>query len=168
MKNSKDVTSEKVFKTAQIFEKAAAILTREFQRELERTGVTNLPAAIIVNLAFSLELYLKCLKIIETGSQPKKIHNLHNLYQSLSPGSKTKIENYYEEFIQSNPLAIAVKSEFKDIKLDIDTALSEADKAFIEWRYIYEFRPKGFSTGVGDAVKAVRRYILELKPEWRC
>jgi hypothetical protein len=101
--------------TASAFKKSA-------ERSLERRPLPNwqiesfiVPA--VVNLAFSIELYLKFL--LAKNKIPS--HKLLGLFNSLDPSIKQDIIN----------LTNYDKDEFEEL-------LKKHSEAFVEWRYIYE------------------------------
>ncbi len=158
----KDMT-ESMFKTARFFEKASAVLNRE----LGKTNNFALLIPGIVNSAFSLEVYFKCLYKLESGADyPKKEHNLLNLYNALDPETKKRIKVRYGELSEKNPIAQAAKSKHKGLNTELEYVLAQAGNAFVEWRYNYENEPHNFY-GVDDTIRAVRQRILESKPEWK-
>ena len=152
-----------IFKTARFFEKASAVLSSE----LGRTDNFDLIIPIVVNRAFSLEVYFKCLYKLENGADyPKKEHNLLNLYNALGSASKERIKVRYGELSEKNPLTQKAKSMFKGVKTELEDVLEQVSNAFVEWRYHYENEPRSFYA-VEDIARAVRQRILESKPGWK-
>ena len=76
-------------------------------------------APAIVCFAFSVEMYLKLLCVLSTGSYTKG-HKLDDIFRSLP-----------EEF-QKNLIAKYVNTNF-------ETDISNVSNAFIEWRYEHEY-----------------------------
>ena len=103
----------------------ASAFKKSAERSLEQRQLTNgqiesyvVPA--IVNLAFSIELYLKFLLLAEKKTL-KKTHRLLDLFNLLDSTTKQKIIN----------LTKYDKDEFESL-------LSKHTEAFEDWRYIYE------------------------------
>ena len=120
----------------QLLRNNASAFKKSAERSLEQRQLINgqiefyaVPAA--VNLAFSIELYLKYLLTKNSkNKKPCRGHNLLDLFNSLDSTIKqeiVKITGYNEE-------------EFKIL-------LSKHAEAFVEWRYIYE-RNKSISVNI--------------------
>ncbi|MHB9094185.1 MAG: hypothetical protein ACYC21_05895 [Eubacteriales bacterium] len=128
---------------------------------------TPLFTPVIINSAFSLEIYLKCLIMIEIGSRPVRGLTLIELFNGLSKESKTAIEQYFNESIARDPgVQVMVNSKENEIKFDLSSILNEISNAFLDWRSAYEPFPGKIFYGVGPLFYAVNRRIRQLKPEW--
>lgn len=120
----------------------------------------------IVNMQFSVELYLKCLIWLETGAPIKSGHALTKLFGLVSPSSQLRIKHHYQKFLATNINQIRELDAASDDELEFDQAIKSCDDGFVKWRYAYEF-------GMGDGLHlamyigfGVRRTIVELKPDW--
>ncbi len=89
------------------------------QRIKEDGKIEMLMIPSIVCLAFATELYIKA--ILENEGNPRKGHEIKTLISSLSKGK-------YEKIIQNIGLS----------ESDFDKKIDEINKAFIDWRYLYE------------------------------
>lgn len=113
--------------------------------------------AIIVNVSFSIELFLKALKI-QDGHNPLDKHDYWILYTQLSLEVRDRLSEQYEKELESIPEE-GVYSSFKVIarKETEDRRITETDnnpnlrdllkshrKAFKEWRYLFEFPEEGY------------------------
>jgi hypothetical protein len=131
--------------------------------------MTYVMAPALVLSAFASETFLKCLIALETGHAPDG-HNLKNLFQILPRPTQRRIEELWDEYVQS-------QATFWDTidKLaphpsprDLLTSLSEGNKGFVELRYSYEGETaRRLRFRLGDLPRMLRRVILELRPEWQ-
>jgi hypothetical protein len=131
--------------------------------------VYNYPLA--VNHAFCLEIYLKCLVILEGGT-PGRDHRLKNLFELLDPSTQEKAKRHYDEIRSSDPYSQYKAAELKRLGRDperesnFDAAILSGSDAFVKMRYAYEgiasenylLMPLEF---------AIRRIILERNPSWK-
>ena len=77
-----------------------------------------------VNSAFACEVYLKYLYYKQCGTDVKNQHNLWELYCLLSDETKLQLKSEYEQWTSILPL---------------EECLQVHGKAFVNWRYIYEY-----------------------------
>jgi hypothetical protein len=103
---------------AETFLSAYRRCSEPFQIENTQFEVDRIPA--IVCLAFSTELYLRAVLEYKNLCY-KKTHSLKTLFKSLSKKSQRMI-------MEKSPFISEVFNNF----------LSDADNAFIDWRYIYQ------------------------------
>ncbi|WP_331352965.1 hypothetical protein [Cellvibrio sp. UBA7671] len=123
----------------------------------------------IMNGAFSLELKMKFLNLIETGNKIEAGHRLLGIFSELSNDTK--------EFLREN-LKIIVKnsSTCKEVtkilnqeskiqfNWDLHKLLSNSDMAFERWRYIYESSDDStWFAGYSEIQKALDLRIADLK-----
>ncbi len=150
MKNSTDkktsIDTLNAYRSARLFEKASNLIERERGIKHEKLWFTP----VIINSAFSLEVYLKCLIRIETGSRPIRGLTLIELFYELSEESKIAVEKYFSE----------------KIELDLFSILNEISNTFVEWPHAYKRVSDKSFIGVGPIFYAVNRRIRELRPEW--
>lgn len=76
-----------------------------------------------VNCAFACELYLKYLYAKEHGGRKTERHFLADIFKDLSPDTQNEIISEYEKY--------------KSIQ-SFEKCLEVHDRAFIDWRYMYE------------------------------
>ncbi len=155
---------ERVFNIASGFADSAAVLHRESARVLSGPEQTvKVPFVIpgIVCSAFSVELFMKCLVMVERGGAPRT-HRLITLFSRLAPDSRVAIAHRFDELIAASPTAQAMKGQFPDVSLTIDDVLDTVDRVFEQWRYAYEGQA-GSAYGLGELAQAVCERILELK-----
>jgi hypothetical protein len=90
--------------------------------------------------SFAVELYLKCLFVLDTSIAPFHEHDWQLLFNSLAPNTKTQIREAFERIIRAdavlsnlsviNPEAVKV--------LDFDRSLTAAKSTFDKRRYLYD------------------------------
>jgi hypothetical protein len=122
----------------------------------------------MVTGAFTIELFFKCLICIETGSLPRREHNLRELFDQISPAIQTKIENEWEKIAEHHT---EVWDDFErrlgiTMARDVRSALAAGGDAFQRIRYSYEGGNESLQFYLQDLPRALGRIILEVKPEW--
>lgn len=110
--------------------------------------------------AFSVELFVKCLVMVERGETPRG-HQLKTLFSLLSSSSQATVAQRFDELIGSNPNAQAMKAQFPHVSLAIDDVLETVNRVFEQWRYAYEGEA-GSAYGLGELAQAVRQRIVDL------
>jgi hypothetical protein len=129
------------------------------QKERERS--INFQYATHVNHSYAFELYLKCLMIIESGEYIEG-HNLLDLFNLLSDVSKENIEKLFESnfaFIRRNMTYFGLFE-----KPSIYELLEEANRAFIDFRYLFTRRNTP-PYALDGLIECVRQEIFRRKPE---
>jgi len=128
--------------------------------------------AIVTNLAFSTELYLKCLLQVETKQVVKEGHNLQKLFLMLPEQIRQEIEIVFNAVMAKAP-AVDLSSLPKDAQTaaakqpkNLLDALKAGGNAFVEWRYLYEFDENANAFGLFPLPEILRNIILKRKPEW--
>lgn len=129
------------------------------QKEIDQS--INFQYATHVNHSYAFELYLKCLMIIETGEYVEG-HQLLELFKLLNETNKTNIENHFNSnyaFIRRNMTYFGIFE-----KPSIYELLEEANKAFIDFRYLFS-RKNTPTYQLDGVIECVRQEIFRLKPE---
>lgn len=129
------------------------------QKEIDQS--INFQYGTHVNHSYAFELYLKCLMIIETGEYAEG-HELLELFKSLNNNTKKNIENYFNSnyaFIRRNMTYFGIFE-----KPSIYELLEEANKAFIDFRYLFS-RTSTPNYQLDGVIECVRHEIFQLKPE---
>ena len=129
----------------------------------------NMDAAGVACLAFSLELYFKCL--IRIGRKPPaRSHDLVTLFNEIGVRHQRAIRRYFyrhsvylkealsEELV---PLGSAVPEPF------FDYVLARSKDAFEIMRYLYEGLPPASGWLAIHILDGTRDHILRLHPDWR-
>jgi len=160
-----DYTAGDVYNQANNFLKASSVLSEKLLLSHDLNTYIS-PYITVTSLA--IELYLKTLYLIEKGTGiavPRK-HNLRKLYGLLGGDSQKFIKISYDEHITKDPITCNIKKSRPDVDLELETVLEEMSEAFVNWRYIFEKRAKGFPAA-GPIIRAVRERIRTLCPDWQ-
>lgn len=98
----------------------------------------------MVLTAFSCELFLKCLLMVENKPTPS-LHNLSHLYEILDSNTKTEIEKYWDAQTARVEHHFVENERITGEKLprDLKTALKDCGDAFTLLRYNYEDKTCG-------------------------
>jgi HEPN domain len=147
-----------IFRTAEVFRTGSAILNNH--------GMPQCMFPMVICSAFSLELYLKSLILIEGGTYGK-LHDLEKLFSRVKPKSQKIIRASYETHKMKMDAMFAT---FKDIpapKTDFDSVLHASAKAFENFRYAFEGIVKDQEGWMASPIcDSVRERIVELQPDW--
>lgn len=159
--------AKEMFDTAEAFDLASKLVSFEkYKRELN--GDYSLSyhgiAAIVANHAFAIEMYFKCLAIIEKGEFLRG-HKLLDQYNFIQQSTRDKIKAYYDDFVQHNPTLERWKTQFRKLPdMNLVAVLQQANNAFEEHRYMPEGDHQTYLAS--DVSKALKKYILGIKPNW--
>jgi hypothetical protein len=156
--------ADAILKVAAHFTTSAALLDGECARLLSTSrGPVDLPFIIPATVcrAFSAELYLKCLALLENGTITQT-HNLKLLFSRLSPESRATIAARFEELMSASPAAQAMKSQLPDVSFAVDDVLDIVSEVFKQWRYAYENKA-GSAYGLSELARAVSERIRDLQ-----
>jgi hypothetical protein len=116
----------------------------------------NIP--IVVSHAFSIELYLKCLLLIEDKLPPYK-HGLKTLFDLLNAKDRARIRHHFRQF---NPAPMRGHGLFEILK--------RCDDAFEWWRYLHEktAEEENKRCSVYDGTRVIdpiKKTIFEARPD---
>lgn len=116
---------DRLFGQACSFSASARLLYQ--QLNLNRADIAKFGVPFVVNMAFSVELYLKALS--ELHGQKLTGHDLAKLYQQLPKRAKQSLE----ELAPEARLVVQIQDapSFKEVLAGVRTA-------FVDWRYNYE------------------------------
>jgi hypothetical protein len=165
--DKKWVKPEAIFQQAESFTESATLLGRTAE-----LGSPQFFFPSIVCDAFGLELYLKCLILVE-GDKYSGTHNLELLFNKLTPESQMAIRNACAPVVaKMHEMHQALPRE-KGAQplpvLDFDYALRASRNAFEVFRYVHE-RDEDNRNGDGwfgrEIAKRTRERILFLQPDW--
>jgi len=156
--------ADSIFTVASHFGESAALLFQANSRVMsgpQRTVETPYLLPGIVCDALAVELYMKCLAVVEHGDC-LRTHSLCDLFSGLSDDSQSAVTRTFDRLVLANPVAQAMKAQFPQVSLAIGDVLREMDLVFEQARYAYEKELNG-AYGLGELAKAVRERILELR-----
>jgi HEPN domain-containing protein len=152
------VDPKDVFKTAEVFRASSAILNNH--------GMPQCMFPMVICSAFSLELYLKALILVESG-KPAKGHDLKDLFSKTTPESQKIIRASYETHKTKLDAMFAAVKGVPAPKTDFDFVLHASAKAFEHFRYAFEGLVKDQEGWMaGPICDGVRARIVELQPDW--
>jgi hypothetical protein len=151
-----------VFATAEQFRMATNCLLQIAQQtpdlRLEMPGITL--------AAVGLELYLKCLAIMDGKQAREDSHHLWKLFTYLNGATQNKIRQRAEPRLQANMVKFRDEHGNEFALTDFDKILKLSSGAIRTARYPYEGIPSGAGWAAGSILIAAREVILEMKPEW--
>ncbi len=149
-----------------IFQSAEAFLNvcRTLQATVEKGNKYVLEMVMAVNSALALELFLKCLRTIESGSFEKG-HEFDQQYRDLSLSAREELRARHKRAESSDFFA---DMRAKKYKTDLDSLLSMGRGTFVHFRYAFEENPAAEKTtwALDGFMMDVRDMILERHPEW--
>ena len=161
------IDPSKIFVQADCFFQALAILTNVEPDNTQLAVAIGEPVMVVGSL--TIELFLKCMRCIETGEVPRG-HNLRILYDGLSLATRHRIQHTWD-----NEIAVYRRAEWDrferslgtKIARDLPSALTAASNAFERIRYSYEGGNENVQYYLQDLPQLLGRVILELRPEWK-
>jgi hypothetical protein len=162
---------EEMFKQGCFFDIAAMILDHDTAIRAwrgRRQGMqvylpTLIPTA--VNSCFSIELYFKCILVIENPSAMPYGHSLLQLFNNLSANVQKRIEHFYGELLAKDPIFPVVQTHFPNADYSLLAVITESSDCFTKWRYVYE-EPSAEGHRAGNVRGAARNAIIEMRPAW--
>ena len=162
---------EAIFKQGAFFEIASIILEHDMSiRDRHgRTGiVVHFPTLIpaVVNSCFCIELYLKCMLVIENPALKPRGHSLLDFFNSISNGVQQRIKHYYDESAATDPSFQAMQTQFPNLSYDLISVITESSDSFQKWRYAYE-APLNQGHRASHVRDGTRKAIIELTPAWQ-
>ena len=133
-------------------------------REKDYTFLYQIHAAMVANHALSIELYLKCLSVLEKQKY-LSTHNLLELYEDLEIKTQQILNDYFKKFIKNNEAFKGWRKMKTMPRREIKTLLKLAENAFITFRYNHEQKHQSYL--VADVANAAKKYLIELNPDWK-
>jgi hypothetical protein len=155
-------------------------LTAEAFRASSRLLIAHVPPGaplgyeyvINTNLAFCLELYLKCLLLIEKRPAGRH-HKLKKHFEELEQNHQDAIRKEYEKILKTDPLILAEFSTLKqngedpDKIWDFDAVLSDNSEAFERSRYPFDPDHKIQGYRAVPIEIATRKVIVSIHRSWQ-
>src|ERR1700680_1530312 len=89
----------KMYQLAEHYSEASRLLDE--QAKSEEWGCSA-PQSLVDS--FAVELYLKCLFVMDTNIAPPEEHDWEKLFDALAPHSKTAIRDAFERIVRSDPV----------------------------------------------------------------
>lgn len=167
-----------VFRYAESFTVAIELLKPQFEqgrKAIDLSGrITIADAGRFVPFAtvdsFALELYLKCLMLMDRG-EIKKVHGIKELFRELKLNTRQRIKNNYADRIASQLPRMSKALKRRDLLRfkNFRSYLERSNRAFENIRYFFERPTRSSPPSVyysPDLRWAVRKSILDIMPEW--
>jgi hypothetical protein len=151
-----------VFATAEQYLAANNVLLLAQQQQqgirLEMPGVAV--------AAMTLELYLKCLAILEGKDPREDSHHLWRLFASLNGSTQNKIRQRATTRIEAAKPTFTNQYGDSVVVTDFDKLLKLSSNALKIARYPYEGVPPNMGWAASSILVAVREVIFEMRPAW--
>jgi hypothetical protein len=119
--------------------------------------------------SFAIELYLKCLYVLDTNTAPPIEHDWEKLFVALETYIQGAIRDEFNISVSSHPILFHLKvinpQAFEVGVTDFDRSLKAARNTFHVRRYLYEEQPTGewfYAHLFRDAVRAVTGRAIRL------
>ena len=128
----------KMYQLAEHYSEASHLL--EEQAKGEEWGCSA-PQLLVDSLA--VELYLKCLFVLDTNIAPLEEHDWEKLFDALLPHTKAAIRDAFERSVSSDPVLShldVINPEALKVT-DFKRSLTAAKNTFDKRRYLYETQP---------------------------
>jgi hypothetical protein len=117
--------------------------------------------------SFAVELYLKCLFVLDTNIAPLEEHDWQKLFDALLPYTKTAIREAFEQIVRSDHVLSnleVINPEAAKVT-DFERSLIAARNTFDKKRYLYEWVPQGewfYAHLLKDAIRTVTKMDVRL------
>jgi len=128
----------KIFQLAERYSEASRIL--EAQMKGDEWGVS---APRLLVDSFAIELYLKCLYVLDTGSPPPREHDWVKLFEALDSHTRNAIREAFDRIVSEDPVLrhLAVINPDAVKITDFHRSLAAAKNTFDKRRYLFEASP---------------------------
>ena len=153
------LVAKDLFMSAQRFREAADVLSKHISENLE----LHLGQPYAVVCAFSIELYLKCLLVMERGSYPRD-HDLEELFRNLGSGTKGTLTRRFNSLDEKSNRRAAMRKD--GFQTDLKTELKRSKDAFELLRYAHEHESKRAAFGLSLLIPCLVQVIFEKQPDW--
>ena len=117
--------------------------------------------------SFAVELYLKCLFVLDTNIAPLQEHDWEKLFDALLPHTKTAIREAFERIVHSDPVLPhldVINPEALKVT-DFNRSLMAAKNTFDKRRYLFESQSTGewfYAHLLREAIRAVTSMDIRL------
>ncbi|HEY2586581.1 MAG TPA: hypothetical protein VGI81_12530 [Tepidisphaeraceae bacterium] len=164
-------TEEAAFQWAVAFELTSRKLERdlveaiEITRDAQKLFLVSIPFS--VNRAFTIELYLKCIwALTNRNVEVPPTHDLDVLRKGLPVQTWSRIVKlYHDHLARTNTPRRSNLPPHETDSYDLEAVVYKEGLGFEDWRYGFEGGRVG-SASTLPVTDAIRRAIIELKPEW--
>ena len=115
----------------------------------------------------ALELFLKCLALLEGKEAREDSHHLWKLFTYLDGKTQNKIRQRADPRIQVTALKVREPDGTITAITDFNKLLKLSSNALKTARYPYEGVPAWTGWAASSILAATQEVILDMKPEWR-
>jgi hypothetical protein len=131
---------QKMYQLAEHYSEASRLL--EVQAKGKEWGCS---APKLLVDSFAVELYLKCLFVLDTNKAPLQEHDWGKLFEALLPHTKTAIRESFERIVSSDPVLphLNVINPAALKFTNFNRSLTAAKNTFDKRRYLFESQPPG-------------------------
>jgi hypothetical protein len=151
----------KIYELAEHYSEASRLL--EPQARGEAWGCS---APKLLVDSFAVELYLKCLYVLDTNIPPPAGHDWKKLFDALAPQTKTFIRDAFKRICSHPVLSNLDVINPEAVKFtDFDRSLIAAKNTFDKRRYLYEPQPKSewfYAHLIREAIRNVTSMDIRL------
>jgi|SRR5215213_545759 len=153
---------KKMYQLAEHYSEASRLL--EEQAKGEEWG-SSAPQLLVDS--FAVELYLKCLFVLDTNIAPLEEHDWEKLFDALAAHTKTAIREAFQRIIRSDPVLShlgVINPEALKVT-DFDRSLAAAKNTFAKRRYLFEPQPKDewfYAHLLREAIRSVTSMDIRL------
>jgi hypothetical protein len=93
--------------------------------------------------SFAVELYLKCLFVLDTNAAPPKKHDWEKLFDALAPHTRAAIRDAFDRIVRSDPILplLNVINPPAQKVTDFKRSMAAAKDTFDKRRYLFESQP---------------------------
>jgi hypothetical protein len=152
---------QEIYELAERYSEAASILSEQAKGKEWRSSAPKL----LVD-SFAVELYLKCLFVLDTNTAPKNGHDWEKLFARLTSHTQIAIREAFDDIVRRDdilPILGLFNPEAAKVT-DFNRSLAAAKNTFDKRRYLYEKRTQGqewfYADLIREAVRAVTRSRL--------
>lgn len=117
--------------------------------------------------SFAVELYLKCLFVLDTNTAPPEKHDWEALFDALANYTKVAIREAFKRIIASDPVLLnlnVINPEALRVT-DFERSLAAAKNTFDKRRYLYEPVAPGewfYAHLIRDSIRIVTKMDIRL------
>lgn len=152
----------KIYQLAEWYSEASRILDEQMKGD--DWGVS---APRLLVDSFAVELYLKCLYVLDTGSGPLREHDWVKLFEALASHTRTAIREAFDRIVSEDPVLrhLDVINPNAVMVTDFARSLAAAKNTFDRRRYLFEAPPTGewfYAHLLHEAIRSVTKMDLRL------
>ena len=151
----------KIYQLAEQYSEASRILDEQMKGDAPFVSAPRL----LVD-SFAVELYLKCLYVLDTDSAPRRGHDWVKLFEALKSHTRTAIREAFERIVHDDPVLRHLDVINPDAVMftDFNRSLAAARDTFDKRRYRYESQPDSewfYAHLLREAIRSVT--IMDLR-----